>query len=151
MSRSTSNGNAAGSSEDRRRRKVYLVEHYRADVDVLRVTRRWRSPFSNEWQSDVFYVEDNDVSTSRNMPCRADVFLHDDDVVERVPACRCYRCGQLLVVETVTADRRTPGCKGGTYARPNIRPACSGCNSTTGGVLGASRSKKPPKRKAVNA
>ena len=31
--RSTSNGNAAGSSEDRRRRKAYLVEHYRAAVD----------------------------------------------------------------------------------------------------------------------
>lgn len=134
MTRSTSNKNAAGSSEDRRRRKVYLVEHYRADVGVLKVTR------SHDLLVETsFYVEDNDVSTSRNMPCLTDVFLGDDDVVVALPACRCYRCGDLLTVETVTADRRKPGAEGGTYARPNIRPACSGCNSSTGGALGASR------------
>lgn len=52
-----------------------------------------------------------------------------------VPACRCYRCGVLLTVETVTADRIVPGCLGGTYRRSNIRPACGPCNSQTGGRL----------------
>jgi hypothetical protein len=48
------------------------------------------------------------------------------------PACRCYRCGALLTADTVTVDRITPGCQGGTYARTNIRPACGTCNSQTG-------------------
>jgi hypothetical protein len=52
-----------------------------------------------------------------------------------VPACRCYRCGRLLTVEIVTVDRIVPGCKGGTYRRGNIRPACASCNSETGGGL----------------
>lgn len=55
------------------------------------------------------------------------------------PACRCYRCGVLLTVETVTVDRIVPGCKGGTYRRNNIRPACSPCNSETGGALASRR------------
>lgn len=54
--------------------------------------------------------------------------------------CRCYRCGKLLDLETLTVDRILPGCLGGTYTRENIRPACSTCNSETGGVLGAERS-----------
>lgn len=57
---------------------------------------------------------------------------------------RCYRCGALLgdgplAVGRVTVDRIVPGCHGGTYRRDNIRPACDGCNSTTGG---RTRSKK---------
>ena len=50
-----------------------------------------------------------------------------------IPACRCYRCGKLLSVDTVSPDRIKPGCQGGTYARPNIRPCCEPCNSETGG------------------
>lgn len=52
-----------------------------------------------------------------------------------VPACRCYRCGTLLTVDTVTVDRIIPGCQGGTYRRNNIRPACAACNSHTGGSI----------------
>lgn len=48
---------------------------------------------------------------------------------------RCYRCGKLLTVDTVTVDRVIPGCKGGTYRRDNIRPACLGCNASTGAKL----------------
>lgn len=51
------------------------------------------------------------------------------------PACRCYRCGVLLTLDTVTVDRIIPGCKGGTYRRSNIRPACGPCNSETGGAV----------------
>lgn len=54
-------------------------------------------------------------------------------------ACRCYRCGALLTVDTVTVDRIIPGCQGGTYRRNNIRPACARCNSETGGKLSGRR------------
>lgn len=51
--------------------------------------------------------------------------------------CRCYRCGALLTVDTVTVDRIIPGARGGTYRRNNIRPACARCNSETGGAVRA--------------
>lgn len=82
--RGTSNGNARGSSTDRRARRRWLL-------------RTWRA----------------------NKPG----FV------------RCYRCGALLDESTVTVDRIIPGCLGGRYVRTNIRPACSGCNSETGGQL----------------
>lgn len=47
----------------------------------------------------------------------------------------CYRCGLELDDSTVTVDRVVPGCRGGTYRRGNIRPACGPCNSETGGAL----------------
>ena len=56
-----------------------------------------------------------------------------------VDACRCYRCGCLLTVDTVTVDRIVPGCQGGTYRRTNIRPACARCNSVTGGATRGTR------------
>lgn len=62
--------------------------------------------------------------------------------VEEHAACRCYRCGTLLTVDTVTVDRIKPGCKGGTYRRDNIRPACGPCNSETGGGLRANPKKR---------
>lgn len=52
-----------------------------------------------------------------------------------IPACRCYRCGKLLTVDTVTVDRIVPGAHGGTYRRNNIRPACMSCNSSTGATI----------------
>lgn len=48
---------------------------------------------------------------------------------------------QVQRVQPLTIDRITPGCQGGTYRRSNIRPACGGCNSETGGAL-ASRGRK---------
>lgn len=66
---------------------------------------------------------------------------------------RCYRCGTPLfnpddypeagkrlsflglMTERLTIDRIIPGVKGGTYRYNNIRPACGGCNSETGGAL----------------
>lgn len=89
--RGTSNSDARGSTTDRRRRREYLVQAYRANTD--------------------------------------------DETGE--PACRCYRCGVLLTVDTVTVDRIIPGCKGGRYVRDNIRPACGRCNSEAGARLRA--------------
>lgn len=57
------------------------------------------------------------------------------NAVGAVPACRCYRCGRLLTEDVVTVDRIVPGCRGGTYRRNNIRPACASCNSETGGSV----------------
>lgn len=48
---------------------------------------------------------------------------------------RCYRCGDVLLADTVTVDRIIPGARGGTYRRNNIRPACARCNSETGGAV----------------
>lgn len=49
----------------------------------------------------------------------------------------CYRCREPLTVDTVTSDRIVPGVAGGTYRRENIRPACLGCNASTGARLRA--------------
>jgi hypothetical protein len=114
--RGTSNGNARGSSEARRRRRTWLVETYRADVDV-QVIELFHGPLL--------------------VPVTA-----SQGADGAQPACRCYRCGALLTADTVTVDRIKPGCRGGTYARTNIRPACGPCNSETGGPLRGPLSRK---------
>jgi hypothetical protein len=43
-------------------------------------------------------------------------------------------CGELVDAITLTVDRIVPGCRGGTYRRGNIRPACGPCNSRRGGA-----------------
>jgi hypothetical protein len=102
--RGTTNGNARGGSDERRRRRAWLVETYRANVDVVAI----ELPYGPVVVEVVPGTEGSE------------------------PACRCYRCGVLLTVETVTVDRIKPGCRGGTYRRENIRPACGRCNSQTG-------------------
>lgn len=111
--RGTSNTNARGNTRDRESRRRYLVETYRANVDASVARRADGSAF------------DVQPYNSRLDTCG----------YVRAPACRCYRCGRLLSVETVTVDRIIPGCQGGTYRRTNIRPACGECNSATGGAL----------------
>ncbi len=110
--RGTTNGNARGGSEDRRRRREWLVATYRADVDVVLIHTAWVDPIV------VGVIPGTEGSS---------------------PACRCYRCGALLTAETVTVDRIRPGCQGGTYARTNIRPACGRCNSVTGATTRGKR------------
>lgn len=106
--RGTTNRNDRGNTEDRRRRREWLVQTYRADVDVL-------------------VLANGALFACYGTPRDSEAML--------TPACRCYRCGSLLTVDTVTVDRIIPGCKGGTYRRNNIRPACAGCNSETGGAM----------------
>jgi hypothetical protein len=128
--RGTTNRNQRGGSDDRRRRREWLVETFRADMDVL----------------ICYQLFDNDerrVSTITDWP--ADRFVPADlphYTYEVHKACRCFRCGKLLTVDTVTVDRITPGCKGGTYRRNNIRPACSPCNSELGGKLAGQGKKR---------
>lgn len=119
VTRGTTNGNQRGSSYARRARREYLVTTFRADVGIR-----------------------PDVGTDPAfMESLTAAFLERYAVLSilGVPACRCYRCGKLLTVDTVTVDRIVPGCQGGTYKRGNIRPACGLCNSVTGG---STRSKK---------
>jgi hypothetical protein len=95
---------------DRQRRRAWLVQTYRANLDVLV------------------------VRLGNGTEIRLDTRLGQGE-----PACRCYRCGVLLTVETVTVDRIIPGALGGTYRRSNIRPACGPCNSSTGGRVRRAR------------
>lgn len=131
--RGTTNGNARGSSYSRAARRAYLLATYAANVQVIRpedpaLTDRYpTSPEDQaEWMAD---LEAADVPYAL------------------LATCRCYRCGGLLVDGTLTVDRIIPGCKGGTYRRDNIRPACGGCNSETGGAL-ASKPKRGQKCRA---
>lgn len=118
--RGTTNTNVRGSSYDRRKRREWLCEIYRADVDVLDV--------------------DMDQLASLGVtPLRFEDGLWVVPQGQGDPACRCYRCGRLLTVDSVSPDRILPGCRGGRYTRDNIRPACEPCQSFTGGVLGNER------------
>lgn len=121
-SRGTSNGNVSGSAEDRRRRKAWLLETYRADVDVFVV--------------EISAGPAHGLLVNPEPLPPAVLYLpvpHGDGEL----ACRCYRCGTLLVFCTLTVDRIIPGARGGTYRRTNIRPACGGCNIETGNQLRA--------------
>lgn len=126
--RGTSNSNERGNSEARRRRKIWLVETFRADVEVS---------VGRSTDGSVFDVQEYNP--------RLDTVSGYTSGPE--PACRCYRCGKLLIFDTVTVDRIVPGCKGGRYHRNNIRPACGDCNSETGGGLHAAVRKSKPRPK----
>lgn len=110
MTQGTCNGGDRGNTTDRRRRRVWLVEAFRADVDLADIIA---NPFMS-------YGNGRPWEVTRGTG---------------IPACRCYRCGVLLTVDTVTPDRIIPGAKGGTYRRNNIRPACSRCQSITGNEI----------------
>lgn len=143
--RGTSNRNERGSAEDRRRRREWLVETYRADVDVI-VVRYLEAPGRSSLGDPEIWIP-----KTGEHDYVLDV-LADDASFEvlqpRARACRCYRCGKLLTVDTVTVDRIIPGCKGGTYRRDNIRPACADCNSETGGALSRGREHQAAKKAA---
>lgn len=139
--RGTTNQNARGNTEDRRRRREWLVETYRADQDVI-VVRYVGAPDREDLSRPQLWSPRD--QSDYGFACILDDLEQDPSyeiLARRTAACRCYRCGVLLTVDTVTVDRIVPGCKGGTYRRNNIRPACGGCNSETGGAL-ASRSKR---------
>lgn len=121
--RGTSNGNARGSARDRARRRAFLLATYAANVQVI----------SAEGRGDIHPASPDDQAE-----WMADLESAGAAYV-LLATCRCYRCGGLLVDGTLTVDRIIPGCKGGTYRRDNIRPACGGCNSETGGALASKR------------
>ena len=122
--RGTSNGNQRGNSEQRRARRAWLLATYAADEQMTRI--EWQDGAVDFWHPHT------------GLPI--DLLLMPEVVsAESVPTARCYRCGTLLVDETITVDRIIPGCHGGTYRRTNIRPACGKCNSDTGAPLRSKR------------
>lgn len=142
--RGTSNGNERGSAEQRRKRKAWLLEAYAADVKAIRLTYAGKGPYLHRGSVTIFFVSKADLDR---------VLAGQESLVEQgyllevevLPSCRCYRCGNPLVFDTLSVDRRVPGCQGGTYRRDNIRPACLGCNSETGGPLAKAKVKKVAK------
>lgn len=126
VTRGTSNGNESGSSYDRRKRRAWLLEVYRSDRDLYTGIQEWTKGERFFWPADDDWF---DYSGRGSLDYR------------REPTCRCYRCGDLLTITTLTVDRIVPGCLGGTYRRNNIRPACGPCNSITGNTLQATRRK----------
>lgn len=157
--RGTTNTNDRGSAETRRRRRAWLVATYRADVREGLLVRYVGGPADRPDLARVELWIPRRYRAGRfpRGPVTVDGLIEDfaDDpafeIVGRVPLCRCYRCGALLhagvrptetddgVPSTVTVDRIIPGCRGGTYRRDNIRPACTDCNSETGGATRGSK------------
>ncbi len=124
--RGTSNGNCSGNSEQRRRRKVRLVNAWRADVDIIEL---------HEWSELHRVILHETAAMGRELVVAVRGVPVNWVAVRKglgQSACRCYRCGLLLTKETATADRIKPGNEGGTYAFENLRPSCSSCNSITG-------------------
>lgn len=117
--RGTSNANDRGSAADRRRRRAWLMLAYASDVPGF--VRCYRC-------GGLIYNPD-DVPPTR------------PDGSQPLPMGMVFKLAimgdTIQNVKPLTVDRIIPGCKGGTYRRNNIRPACGGCNSETGGALAA--------------
>lgn len=145
--RGTTNGNVRGNSETRRRRREWLVQTYRADVDGIVVKYIGAPPEREDLNTTEVWVprEQTDYGFARLVTDLEDEPDSWEVIAPRVALCRCYRCGKLLTADTVTADRIIPGDAGGTYRRDNIRPACGPCNSITGNHYRWSK----PRAKAV--
>ena len=111
-----------GNTADRQRRKQWLLETYAADCAIAVPAR-----FKVELIIPLSAVEQ---------------YRADGDTIHQ--CCRCYRCGKLLTLETLTVDRIIPGCKGGTYRRNNIRPSCSNCANKQGAELSAETRNRVP-------
>lgn len=110
-----------GNVTDRQRRKEWLLKTYAAD-SAIAIPARFRVELI--------------IPVSK-----IDQYRLDGDTV--MECCRCYRCGKLLTIETVTVDRIIPGCEGGTYRRNNIRPSCSECANKQGVELRAKNRSNP--------
>lgn len=131
--RGTSNSNRRGSAENRRRRKQWLLEVYAANRPLTRVVFK-----DGEVDVDDYVISIEELLTFESVVS-----------AEHVPTARCYRCGDLLWFGTLTVDRIVPECKGGTYRRTNIRPACSDCNSETGGAMARGKAHAAAKERAA--
>lgn len=143
--RGASNTNDRGNTDTRRARKAWLIETYQANVAYIKVT--W-----GDGEVDVGAPSGFGCLDAESAVKFFRVEYGDEVSVEIMATCRCYRCGKLLTIDTVTVDKIFTKPEGGTYRTPtqdrrekatNIRPACNDCNSTTGAAIASqSRSKK---------
>ena len=106
VTRGTSNTNQRGSAEDRRRRRVWLIQTWPADIPGF----------------------------ARCFRCGRLVYNPDDAEEPAIWATRLALEGTGSEPRPLSVDRIVPGCQGGTYRRGNIRPCCELCNSTLGGA-----------------
>lgn len=143
--RSTSNSNTRGSSYQRRAHRQWLVEQFRADVDVIVVhdpvgelTIRYREAW--QYRQMLRRLEPGTSDPFSGMP------------YDLVPVCRCWRCGELLTAEEVSPDRwPVAGVDGGRYVKGNTRPSCESCNTKVGSALGHARKAAKRATKAARA
>lgn len=103
--RGTTNRNDRGSAENRRRRRVWLIETYASNVPGFARCYRCGRLVYNE---DDFPGESNVVVIWK---------------------------GRFESARPMTVDRIVPGVQGGRYVRTNIRPACGYDNASTGSLL----------------
>lgn len=115
--RGTSNTNSRGNASDRRRRREWLVENYRADVDVIESTQHWQSPYS--------IAHGEGVPACRCFRCGRLLTAETVTVDRIIPGAEGGTYGGPV------RDQRD--------GRTNVRPACQPCQSETGGALGAAR------------
>lgn len=113
--RGTSNRNDQGSAEDRRRRRAWLMMAYASNVPG----------FCRCYRCGCLLFNPDDMEE------RADGTLRPNKAVSELIGPDAW------LVSPLTVARIIPGCKGGTYRRNNIRPACVPCNPETGGKLAA--------------
>ena len=142
--RGASNTNDRGNTDARRARKAWMIETYRADRDLI--TKKPKDP----WPIDLGTLG-GDYGQYTYL-ISTDAIVVDVPLGKGQPACRCYRCGTLLTIDTVTVDKIFTKPEGGNYNTPgqdrrdrktNIRPSCNDCQIKTGAPLAAqSRSKK---------
>lgn len=143
--RSTSNSNSRGSSYQRRAHRQWLVQEFRADVDIIIV----HDPIgdltvrpNNRWEYDSMI--------RRLRPGSRNIFSGMS--YELVTVCRCWRCGKLLTAEEVSPDRwPIAGVDGGRYVKGNTRPSCEACNTKVGSALGHARKAAKRATKAARA
>jgi hypothetical protein len=152
--RGTSNSNDRGSAEQRRQRKNWVFERWGADVDL--VTREEWVELINTVFDETDYL--NYTKDGEFLWINADG-VPDGYVAVRKGlgrrAVRCFRCGTLLVDETLECDRIIPAAQkskkypmGGRYTRNNVRPVCGKDNKI---IAGEEKRKENAKRKATNA
>lgn len=114
--RGATNGNARGSVADRRSRRAWIMATYASNEEG----------FCRCYRCGVLLYNPDDYPASDATPMSA------EEGSGRIK-------GPPLFTEPLTIDRIIPGCKGGTYRRNNIRPACGACNFETGGRLATRR------------
>lgn len=96
----------------------------RAEGDqVTKVEMRRAAEAEKRWLLMAFRADVDAYLIDRWHGYDAMVVPVDRGTVGAVPACRCYRCGVLLIAETMRIDNPTPVV---------IRPACEGCVSDAG-------------------
>lgn len=111
--RGTSNTNDRGSTASRRARRAWIVLAYESNI----------LGFCRCYRCGVLLYNPDTVTTIEGLP------QFDREVIMTYGT-------QVWTAKPLTIDRIIPGCKGGTYRRNNIRPACGTCNFSTGGALG---------------